>query len=165
MTPSAEALLALMQTGLPQVGAFITTVMADGTPTTRQVAPYVSDAWVIELLSRRSVFKVAHIRRQPRVSLFWVELAPTSPARTVLVQGTATIVEDAAGLAEFYARREAATGRPEKHVEGRCVIRVQPDFLRAERFSHPNRSHPVLIRDFSTLELIQTNDPVSSPRD
>ncbi|MCL6650265.1 MAG: hypothetical protein K6U89_18310, partial [Chloroflexi bacterium] len=86
----------------------------------------------------------------------WVDLDPLPGrprwmVRNVWVQGRAELIEDEAEIAAFFARRQRAHGHGDAHPEDRdyrrILIRVTPEYLRAEGFGPDSR--PVILRDFS----------------
>ncbi|GIW05556.1 MAG: hypothetical protein KatS3mg060_0361 [Dehalococcoidia bacterium] len=131
--------------------AFLTTLRKDGRPHTRPVATFV-EGWTVGTISQDLHLKNQHIRNNPIVGYLWVDQCPAAGVRprSVWMQGVCEIVEDEAAIADFYRRREAATGKPDSHADEdwkRLLLRTTPQLVRAEGFL--GQLKPALYRDFS----------------
>lgn len=155
MNRQAAEIRDFMRVLIPQTATFITTLTADGRPLVRQVTAVVGDDFTVEVPSARHGLKAGHVRRNGIATMLWVALEEAVPARTVSLMGRAEVIEDEAAVTEFLVRRNALYSTNMQYNPGRCVIRVTPQLLRAEKFRGDDRSRPVVIRDFSTFEVLE----------
>jgi pyridoxine/pyridoxamine 5'-phosphate oxidase len=156
---SADDIRAFMRTRYPKTGTFISTITRDGRPLIRQLTTLVGDDFTVEAPSARTGLKAGHIRRNPNATFLWVELQEAVPARTVALTGLAEIIEDEPSVRDFLDRYNAHYGTNMAFGPQRSVVRMKPGLLRAEKFRGDDRSRPVIIRDFTTLEVLEINTP------
>ena len=139
-----SAILGLI--GSPMYPYLITTTQG-GWPYSRPVI-CVNDGFDVSMVTRRAAIKVRHLRRQPIASVLWVDVSGGTPARSVLLRGKMTIVDDLTAVEEFasrYAVKNAGRRRPWDAAQNRdrVVLRLSPDFCRADWFAG---FHPVILR-------------------
>src|SRR5262249_2191367 len=97
---------------------YMVTMRRDGRPHGRPVGAFV-EGWTVGTISQGEHLKNTHIRRNPQVAILWTELdpAPGARTRTVWMQGTCEIVDDPAEVEDFFRRRVAAGGLPDRHPD------------------------------------------------
>jgi pyridoxine/pyridoxamine 5'-phosphate oxidase len=136
-----------------QVTAFLTTLTAAGSPSTRQVSTWVDDDFVVGSITGPTSLKAGHVRRAGKSSFLWVELAPRKPARCVTIEGEAEVVTDPERVRAFLERRAGYHGVAVHQPSlSRHLISLRPTLLRAEGFlERPTAA--LTIRDFATLEV------------
>ncbi|MFN8534747.1 MAG: pyridoxamine 5'-phosphate oxidase family protein [Dehalococcoidia bacterium] len=138
-----------------QVPSFMMTFRKDGRPIMRPVSTFV-DGWMVGTITQHLHVKTQHIRDNPVVGYLWVGRDGRGPGmdwapKSVWLQGRAELIEDPAEVEAFFERRKEKLGagdaHPTDHDYRRIVVRVTPEYLRAEGFYEAAR--PVIIRDFS----------------
>ena len=134
--------------------SFMLTLRRNGTPVMRPVSTFV-EGWTIGTISQHHQVKVQHVRNNPTVGYLFVD-AEGPPymslgyTKNVWVAGTAELIEDPEEVADFFRRREAATGQGDAHPHDqsytRLLFRTTPTYLRAEGFAEHAR--PVILTSF-----------------
>ena len=142
-----------------QIPSFFMTMRKDGRPLMRPVSVFV-EGWQMETITQDIHLKTKHVQRNSTVGYLWVDKvarpgAPDWIPKSVWINGTAEVIEDANEINRFFERRQNATGshdlHPTDHGYRRILIRTTPTYLRAEGFAEAAR--PVVIRDFSKLAV------------
>jgi general stress protein 26 len=137
-----------------KIPSFMMTYRKDGRPIMRPVSTFV-EGWTIGTITQDLHPKTQHIRRNPVVGYLWVDTKPRNGIpfgpKNVWVQGRAELIEDPDEVQAFFQRRLAAHNHGDAHPTDpnfqRILVRVTPEYLRAEGFAEFSR--PVIIRDFS----------------
>ncbi len=137
------------------VPTFMLTFRKDGLPRMRPVDAFL-EGWTINTITQDKHVKTAHIRRNPVVGYLWVDRVGRRPGmewapKSVYVQGRAELIDDPDEVAAFFERRRKGIGVADAHPHDltyrRILVKVTPEYLRAEGFAEASR--PVILRDFS----------------
>lgn len=107
--------------------AYIATTRADGRPHSAPVGIKWVDDELCTFVMQPSV-KVTNVRRDPRVHFHW-QVGPESNNDSLIVEGTATVIDTAEGRAGLWDRMgydlsEFEPGGPES--DGHVFLRVRP---------------------------------------
>lgn len=144
-----QAILALIGSA---VYPYLITVTRAGWPYSRPVI-CVNRGFEVSMVTRRDAVKVQHLRRRPAASVLWVDVVGGTPARSVLLRGEVSIVDDLAAVEDFadrYAVKNPGRRRPWDAGQNavRVVLRLTPSFCRADWFAG---FHPIILRDAELL--------------
>jgi pyridoxine/pyridoxamine 5'-phosphate oxidase len=111
---------------------YLITSTAAGFPYSRPLI-CINDGFTIRMVTRASSRKMAHLRRNPRAALLWVD-----GQRSVLLQGVVGVLPGEDVVADFYRRylvkNPARTRQLAQGIE-RVILELQPTFCRADWFA------------------------------
>ena len=168
MDATMQAIWDFMTKPNTNVTRFMTTVNKEGAPYIRQVGCFVEDGFVMGTIGRLpSDLKMVHLKRNPNVTIQWVETVPASlgnagggGVRNVWVAATAELVTDLEKVNAFLRRRSLARGAgdtvPPSDYD-RYLMVMKPKLLRAEGFS--GRYQRILtLKDFKNADNYHVED-------
>ncbi len=147
MNPTEAAIHAFISQRHPEVSAFLITTKRDGLPYVRQVGTFV-EGWTIQTISQPTGPKMTQLRNNPNATYMWVQPRPGALSRNVWAQGTMEIVEDPVEVQEFLERRARSLGTtsPKTPADGAVLLRMRPNYLRAEHLTEDPRNF--FMREF-----------------
>jgi general stress protein 26 len=134
--------------------SFMMTMRKNGQSIMRPVSTFVEN-WQIFTISQHHQLKVNHVKNNPNVGYMFIDNG--GPAymslgytKNVWIAGTCEVSYDQDEIADFFVRREKATGQGDAHPHDnsytRVLFKTMPQYLRAEGFAEHAR--PVVYKSF-----------------
>ena len=101
--------------------SFLMTTRKNGMPVMRPVSTFV-EGWTIQTISQHHQVKVQHVRNNPTVGYLFIDAEgppymPLGYTKNVWVAGRAEVIDDQDEVADFFRRRDAATGQADAHPD------------------------------------------------